>query len=83
MITIFLLEYLEVFFLKNQFQSRKTLTILTPYSANYQMILLIRLGTITYSLQLVDIFSYELPSSIKIFNLNNNFFLKKKFIFKL
>ena len=52
------------FFLKYNTQNKKQVTLALSSSSLYLIVLHLRLSTLTYSSQLVDIFSYELPVMI-------------------
>jgi hypothetical protein len=59
----YILKQTNFFFIQYNTQNKKHVTLAIPYSSLYLTILHIRLSTLTYSSQLVDIFSYELPLS--------------------
>jgi len=61
LLLIYILSNFNFFFLKYNTQGRKNTTIVIPYYTFYYFILHIKLSSVTYITQLVDIFSYELP----------------------
>jgi len=57
----YILNQSPFFFISYNTQNKKHISVAIPYSSLYLLTLHLRLSTLTYSSQLVDIFSYELP----------------------
>ena len=57
----YILNQSPFFFISYNTQNKKHISVAVPYSSLYLLTLHLRLSTLTYSSQLVDIFSYELP----------------------
>jgi NADH:ubiquinone oxidoreductase subunit C len=73
----YLLSKSSFFFIKYNTQSKKHVSIAIPYSSLYFLTLHLRLSTVTYSTQLVDIFSYELPLTYSLKQKQEKKFLNK------
>ena len=73
----YILKQSPFFFISYNTQNKKHISLAVPYSSLYLIVLHLRLSTLTYSSQLVDIFSYELPLTYLKQSSPNKQFLNK------